>query len=71
MREVIFLYLLATGEPDAIYMGETALLACMEAAKAYEVDVACTHPDSSVRPYLAVPMTTSPRPKARPQIEGN
>lgn len=71
MREIIFLYLLATGEPDAIYMGETALLACMESAKTYEVDVACTPPDSSARPYLAVPLTTSPRPVSRSTAQGN
>lgn len=72
MPDILILYLLATGEPDAVFIGERAaiMVACAEMAATYEVDVSCERPSSENMPYLGLKIETSPRPKPRPQPEG-
>ena len=70
MKEIIILYLISSGLPEAIYMGDTALLACMKAAETYEEPVACEPPASENMPYLSRQMFTSPRPVNRTSEKG-
>lgn len=67
MEAVIILYVLGTGLPEAIYVGEGGLPACLQDALTYEVPVVCVPPTSENLPYFGLEMTSSPRPKQRPE----
>lgn len=67
METVIILYVLGTGLPEAIYVGEGGLPACLQDALTYEVDVACVPPTSDTYPFFGLELTTSPRPQPRPE----
>ena len=70
MKEVIILYLLSSGLPEAVYVGETALMACTETAMTYEEPVACEPPASENMPYMMQQLVTSPRPISRSTAQG-
>lgn len=62
--KVIILYLLGSMEPDAVFIGDAqALVACLEVAKTYEVEVACVPAASEAMPYMQAEVpTTRPQP---------
>lgn len=69
MDKIVILYLIATGEIQGAYLGQgdVAIQTCLRDAVTYEQDVACSPPTSDVMPYLGIGITSSPRPKPRPE----
>lgn len=67
MEMVVILFLLTDETPQAVYVGQTALAACYADALTYERPVACRQPASEVIPFMALKLTTSPRPQPRPE----
>ena len=70
MPEIIILYLISTGLPEAVYVGETALMTCLNTALTYEEPVAREPPASEHMPYMMQQLLTSPRPISRSTAQG-
>lgn len=67
MDKVIVLYALMSNEPLGGFVGETALTACLTLARTYEYAVGCVEPSAEHLPYMGAKLTTSLRPKRRPE----
>lgn len=65
MQAVILLFI--GGILEGAFVGEEALLDCLDTAATYEAPAMCVTPTSDVMPHLGLRLEASIRPRPRPE----